>query len=405
MTALRRLLVILLIAIVVVALSVTLFVFYRAGISQNSMSDFYLGVAFCGNTTAEAKLLIDRVKDYTNLLVVQSGPVSMNETSMNEIVDYAVASDLDVIVYFGWWNPSQPWQIPWLDYAKSRWGNRFLGVYLNDEQGGIQLDANWTGYFSRLRQRNDPQYRLHSSGIEHILNDTLPRDYDDAAAHYLSYVRNYIGLDELKRRSITSFTSDYALYWFDYLGGYDTVLAQFGWNQSITQEIALVRGAAYMQSKDWGAIITWKYTQPPYLDSGEEIYQQMLTAYQTGAKYVVIFNYPYIEGNPYGAMQEEHFEALKRLWKDITSTCSAPARRVSNAVAVLVLPKNYGWGMRAPNDVIWGHWGPDNKSLFIWENVQRLLEQYGSGLDIVYDETQFPVTGKYPQIFYWNYTG
>ena len=36
----------------------------------------YFGVSFCGNTTAEAKLLIDRTKDYSNLFVLQSGPIS-----------------------------------------------------------------------------------------------------------------------------------------------------------------------------------------------------------------------------------------------------------------------------------------------------------------------------------------
>ena len=50
------------------------------------------------------------------------------------------------------------------------------------------------------------------------------------------------------------------LYWFDYLGGYDTIFAQLGWNTSvINQQIAQLRGAATMQNKDWGTIITWKY--------------------------------------------------------------------------------------------------------------------------------------------------
>ena len=48
-----------------------------------------------------------------------------------------------------------------------------------------------------------------------------------------------------------------------------------------------------MQNKDWGTIITWKYTQPPYLDTGENIYNQMVTSYNAGAKYITIFNYPY----------------------------------------------------------------------------------------------------------------
>ena len=36
----------------------------------NINSNPYVGVAFCGNTTAEAKALIDRTKNYTNLLVL-----------------------------------------------------------------------------------------------------------------------------------------------------------------------------------------------------------------------------------------------------------------------------------------------------------------------------------------------
>ncbi|GAG35080.1 unnamed protein product, partial [marine sediment metagenome] len=30
--------------------------------------------------------------------------------------------------------------------------------------------------------------------------------------------------------------------------------------------------------------------------------------------------------------------------------------------------------------------------------------QYGTSLDIVYDDPAFPVTGKYPKIYYWNQT-
>ena len=35
---------------------------------------FYVGVTYCGNNVTEAKLLIDRVRNYTNLFVIQSGP-------------------------------------------------------------------------------------------------------------------------------------------------------------------------------------------------------------------------------------------------------------------------------------------------------------------------------------------
>jgi hypothetical protein len=95
----------------------------------------------------------------------------------------------------------------------------------------------------------------------------------------------------LKDIGVNMLTSDYVLYWFDYLGGYDVMLTQLGWNHSTVQDIALVKGAARLQDKSWGSIITWKYDEPPYLDSGEEIYNQMVQSYQAGARYIMIFNY------------------------------------------------------------------------------------------------------------------
>jgi hypothetical protein len=207
----------------------------------------------------------------------------------------------------------------------------------------------------------------------------------------------------LKNVGIKTFTSDYVLYWFDYIGGYDVMLAQFGWNNSYIQDIALVRGAARMQNKPWGAIITWKYDEPPYLDSGEEIYKQMHTAYEAGAEYVILFNYPQIEGTPYGTLTEEHFEALEKVWNEVNQN-PRNMRDASQAEVALVLPRNYGWGMRHPEDWIWGFWGPDEKSPQIWIISRKLLAYYGTRLDIVYDDPAFPVTGKYPRIYYWNQT-
>jgi len=118
--------------------------------SKGSIDQCYVGVAFCGNTTAEAKLLIDRVKDYTNLFIMQSGPVSWNETATNEVCNYAVASGLNIIVYFGDLNPRVltqkhlEWRTAWVTTAKERWGNKFLGVFYYDEPGGTWLDINWT---------------------------------------------------------------------------------------------------------------------------------------------------------------------------------------------------------------------------------------------------------------------
>ena len=198
----RRLLVFLLVVTIVVAsviASTQLLLPYLDINNQDSKNQrsFHVGVSFGGNTTAQAKILVDRVKNFTNLFVVQSGPVSTNETSLDEIIDYAVASDLDVIAAFGYFHPDLPWQIPWLDYAKQTWGNRFLGVYLNDEPGGQTIDANWTGYFNQIRLRNISEYYTHGPAIDLQLNGSLPMDVNSAAYHFLAEVETGLGLNQL----------------------------------------------------------------------------------------------------------------------------------------------------------------------------------------------------------------
>ena len=201
------------------------------------------------------------------------------------------------------------------------------------------------------------------------------------------------------QNDVISFTSDYALYWFDYLSGYGVILAHFGWNHTVAQDIALVRGAANLQNKEWGAIITWKYNHPPYLDTGEAIYEQLHTAYETGAKYAVIFNYAENMTGPYGILEEEHFLALERFWNDVVQNSEVKHGSILGEVA-LVLPMNYGWGMRSLDDTIWGLWDTDEKVEQIWNLRNELIEKYGLKLDIVYDDPAFPVEGKYIQTFY-----
>jgi hypothetical protein len=179
------------------------------------------------------------------------------------------------------------------------------------------------------------------------------------------------------------------------------VFAQFGANNSYVQAIEQVRGAARMQNKEWGAIVTWKYMQPPYLDSGDEIYTQMQTAYQAGSKYVILFDYPQMAGNPYGVLQDEHFAALEKFSNYVMAT--SKMRTLSDegkADSVLVLPSNYGLGLRRADDRIWGYWGPDDKTAQVWDTSQKLLAQYGVRLDIVYDNPAFPVVGKYEHIYF-----
>ncbi len=205
-------------------------------------------------------------------------------------------------------------------------------------------------------------------------------------------------MKDLKSRGITAFTSDYALCWFDYQAGYDVVFAELGETRgqhNKLQAISQCRGAANLQSKEWGAIITWTYTSPPYLENGLAMLNDILTAYLAGAKYIVVFNYPhYPESNPYGVLTEDQFTAMKDFWNQIHST-QANTRGTVNGQVALVLPKNYGSGLRSATDSVWGLWTADSLSAAIWNQMNTLTKTYGVRLDIVFDDSNFSFEEKY----------
>jgi hypothetical protein len=465
---------------------------------------FYIGVTYCGNSVTEAKQLIDKVKNYTNLFVIQSGPLISRQDATQEICDYAVNAGLNIILYYSN-NGLVGTYLPLINNAEARWGSKFIGIYYDDEPGGKMLDGsvmlydNITGktvnkdkdglqvsYFSRESNKMTLyNYKFSSSGeiivyisttypdrssqsnmTTYFTNGTIsfstvmsangtvtPEEplwyypsgivknksgviatgkgdisqfapysqvwnlrplqtytetanlYANARYHVLSNIGN--------QSNIKLFTADYGLYWFDYKAGYDTVFAELGWNNNPAQEIALVRGAANMQNKEWGTMITWQSNNAPYLQSGSQIYDEMRLSYQSGAKYVIVFNYTPDDNplgiagngtrveNGVGLLQGEHFAAIQRFWTEIVH-----AKETNNiaAEAALVLPKDYGWGMRNRYDTIWGLWKTDNNSEKIWAQLQNKLAQYGSKLDIVYDDPAYPLSGKYSQIYYWNQT-
>jgi hypothetical protein len=345
--------------------------------SENSEEKFFFGVTYGQNTVEEAKLLIDKVKNYTNLFIVDSYPITTNYTTpqvLNEICDYAAKANLHFIVYFFSFLAG-PWQQEWLDTAEQTWGEKFLGVYLRDEPGGRQIELAET--------------------VENASS------YSDAATKFVQRISTTFSVDFLTKRGVPIFTSDFALYWFDYLAGYNIVFAELGSNNSRIREIALCRGAGNMLKKDWGAIVTWTYNQPPYIANGTEIYQDMVTAYNAGANYVIVFDYPqYPADNPYGILTEEHFSAMEQFWNYANSF----PRGVETAEVAYVLPKDYGWGMRNPDDNIWGIWAPDEKAPIIWANLNKLVSKYGLKIDVIYDDPRYGFKGKYYQVYSWNAT-
>jgi hypothetical protein len=343
--------------------------------------EFYVGAEYAyGDSANEVKALVDKVKDYTNFIVLGSVGLSFNESALTEACDYISKAELHFIIMFTDITQYTYNTSAWTANAKTKYGSLFLGIYRYDEPGGIQLD-----------QPKDSQSIMVSSAS----------NYSDAAQQYITYMYYHVDYYHKFFNNVTVLTADYGLFWFDYKSSYDTILAEFVWNQSRQIPIALCRGAAQTQGKDWGTIITWKYDKAPYLESGEQLYTDLRLAYEAGAKYAVVFSYPTI--GEYGTLTEEHFDAMKRFWDSIQNDQDFG----SNAAEVAyVVPKDYGFGFRSAQDTIWGLFKPDDLSTKIWSDVNALEGLYGSRFNILYDDNLNIATleKSYGKIIFWNQT-
>jgi exonuclease VII small subunit len=138
------------------------------------------------------------------------------------------------------------------------------------------------------------------------------------------------------------------------------------------------------------------------IDKGNDQLQKSIDAYNGGAKYIAIFNYPQIE--PYGLLTENHFEAIKQFDKYIKENSRNETSNVERIA--YVLPENYGWGLRNPTDKIWGVWETDEKSEKIWNSLTNMTKEYGTTFDIVYESLWTATFAKqhYDTLIYWNGT-
>ena len=100
----------------------------------------FVGVTYCGDSVAGGKLLIDKVKQYSNLFVLQSASLQRDFKSVDELGDYAVASGLYFLPYFGTYVETT--LSAWLKTRLSqKWGDHLIGIYYGDEPGGKMLDG------------------------------------------------------------------------------------------------------------------------------------------------------------------------------------------------------------------------------------------------------------------------
>jgi len=340
---------------------------------NEDVPDFCFGVDVAYGNVDEIKEIVDEVSSYTNLFLIGSTAISHNTTKLNEICQYLNEKDLYFITY-----DELPFHLNSVNDVQNKWGDKFLGLEYEDEMGGSQLDMR--------------EYKPVAEA----------KSYSDAANQFVGTISRYLGMHlplSPAPSDFRLFTADYALYWFDYKAGYDVVLAEFGWNYSRQLNVALCRGAATIQNKEWGVIITWTYDDPPYIESGVELYKDLVLAYENGAKYIVVFdsNEEYTQG----ILKQEHYEALQQFW-EYAKTNPRQKDQSSDRVAY-VLPKDYAYGFRGPNDKIWGLWEADAFSLETSENLGKLLDQFGAKLDIIYDD-DLELDSTYSKYVFWNGT-
>jgi len=358
--------------------------------SKSDSTDIFVGVEMAYDGVEDAKKLIDKVKSYTNLFVIGTPDITHNITKLNQVSQYAIDAGLDLILFTYPTEEAAFNQSQWLADARAKWGDRFIGVYAYDEWGGNQVDAAYgdEGYWKKLVKEGEAD------------------SYTEAANLYVSRISDgvlpYYDF-HMKSGDLKLFTADYALYWFTYEGGYDVILAEFGWNHSRPLNIALARGAATMQNKEWGAIITWRGSTEPHMESGDELYYDMILAYLSGAKYIVVFNYPNLV-SPYGLLTDEHFDAMQRFWNYVNNCPRNEIYGSDSKRIAYVLPKDYGWGFRGSLDKVWGLW-VDPLSEQIGKDVDYLLHTNHLGVDIIYDDPKYYKSlSHYSKLIFWNGT-
>jgi hypothetical protein len=361
-------------------------------LSQKAAStpEVFVGVSVAyGNETA-VYAVADAVYVYANLIIVGSLNVTQDTAALTRVCNFLYQKGFYFIVYVGFsktdFLPPRGPDSGFLSTASVRWGDKFLGVYLFDEAGGRQLGST-------------------DKIIPSVPNSTFDaKDYTYASEAFVETLTGAltINVDWFNPSLVQSqlFTSDYALYWYDYLSGYGTVFSEFVGNQSRQIAVALDRGAAHVLGKDWGVMITYQDNGP---ENATQLYSDMTFAWQSGAKYIVVFDGNSTDASSNGVLTQAHIDAMKQFWnytKTNTRSDEYPADMA------YVLPADYGFGLRSSSDTIWGLWNADALSTKVWNDANSLLATYGNNLDIIY-ETRIdhqPIALPYKTLIFWNST-
>jgi hypothetical protein len=368
-------------------LTITLFV--TGGFFEKySAVDVFVGVCAAYDDVEAIKLFVDEASSYINTIVIGSTGITFNVEKLDDVCQYIYDKGLYFMIFAHPINDVEELDIQcqWVLNAKPRWGEHFLGLYAIDEPGGHQLD---------------------NATLKVVNEDWSPDNFDhytEAADKYVNETSIYLHHlieDQMCGLDLTLFTSDYALYWFDYKANFNVVFAEFGWNYSRHINVALCRGAANVQNRQWGVMITWTYTQPPYLESATELYNDLVLAYVNGADYILVFDSN--ENYTQSTLTSKHKDALKQFWRYAANN---PRDNQSEPDRVAyILPQGFGYGFRGPEDTIWGLWEADEFCLQISTQVGSFIEKYQSSLDIIYDDSlEANRSYGYSELTFWNGT-
>ena len=181
-------------------------------LNANNSPNAFIGVDVGYGNDTDVYTIANAVVGYANLIIIGSLQVTSNTTELTNVCDYLYQKGFYFIVYVGFAKegvfPPQGPDPSFFQLAESRWGTKFLGAYMFDEAGGKQFDL----------PPNSPDRPVPSA-----------ENYSDAAIHYVldiesylsAYQETYYGVPQMKL-----YTSDYALYWYDYLSGYNVVFSE-----------------------------------------------------------------------------------------------------------------------------------------------------------------------------------
>ena len=142
------------------------------------------------------------------------------------------------------------------------------------------------GNYTELITTNEPDKTYHSKNLKVSTNpgnisqfvpyqkvwDSRPMQTYAQADVFVGNEKHTLGLIG-NTSDVQLFTSDYGLYWFDYLGGYNTVFGELFGDQNDAVTLAAVRGAADLMGKSWGTMIESSNSTSISLQSGDQIYQ------------------------------------------------------------------------------------------------------------------------------------